>query len=75
MDTLKALLNEAIGMFVDDGSLALAILVIVAVATCVSFQFEHASAMTAVILLVGCPFAIAENIIRTVRKSARSSAQ
>jgi hypothetical protein len=73
MDTLKALLDEAIGMFVDDGSLAIALLVIVAIATWVSLQFEHASAMIAVILLVGCLVALAENVIRTVRKAAASS--
>jgi hypothetical protein len=75
MDTLKALLDEAIGMFVDDGSLAIALLVIVAVAAWVSFQFEHASAMTGVILLVGSLVALAENVIRTVRKAAASSAR
>jgi hypothetical protein len=42
MDILKALLKEAIGMFVDDGSLAIAILTIVAIAW-VSFRFEQGS--------------------------------
>ena len=71
MDILKALLREAIGMFVDDGSLAIAILTIVAIAAWVSFQFEQASLETAAILFVGCLAALAENVVRTVRKSGR----
>jgi uncharacterized membrane protein len=69
MDTLNALLKEAIGMFVDDGSLAIAILTIVAVAAWVSFGFEQGSLETAAILFVGCLAALAENVVRTVRKS------
>jgi hypothetical protein len=69
MDTLNALLKEAIGMFVDDGSLAIAILIIVAVATWVSLRFEQGSLETGAILFVGCLAALVENVIRTVRKS------
>jgi carbon starvation protein CstA len=71
VNILKALLKEAIGMFVDDGSLAIAILIIVAIAAWVAFQFEHGSLETAAILFVGCLAALAENVIRTVRKSAQ----
>jgi uncharacterized membrane protein len=70
MDILKALLKEAIGMFVDDGSLAIAILIIVAVAAWVSFRFEQGSLEAAAILFLGCLAALAENVIRTARKSA-----
>jgi uncharacterized membrane protein len=72
MDTLKVLLQEAIGMFVDDGSLAIAILIVVAVAAWASFQFEHGSLETAWILFVGCLAALAENVVRTARKSGGS---
>jgi hypothetical protein len=71
MDILKALLKEAIGMFVDDGSLAIAILTIAAIAAWVSFRFEQGSLETAAILFVGCLTALAENVVRTVRKSGR----
>lgn len=69
MDILKALLKEAIGMFVDDGSLAIAILIIVAVAAWVSVRFEQGSLETGAILFVGCLAVLAENVIRTARKS------
>jgi hypothetical protein len=69
MDTLNALLKETIGMFVDDGSLAIAILTIVAIAALVSFRFEQGSLETAAILFVGCLAALAENVVRTARKS------
>jgi hypothetical protein len=69
MDALNGLLKEAIGMFIDDGSLAIAILVVVAIAAWISFQFEQESPVTATILFVGCLAALAENVVRTVRKS------
>jgi uncharacterized membrane protein len=68
MDTLNALLKEAIGMFVDDGSLAIAILTIVAIAALVSFRFEQGTLETALILFVGCLAALAENVVRTAGK-------
>jgi hypothetical protein len=69
MDVVNTLLKEAIGMFVDDGSLAIAILIIVAIAAWISFRLEQGSLATAAILLVGCLAALAENVVRTVRKS------
>jgi len=69
MDILKAVLKEAMGMFVDDGILAIAILTIVAVAAWVSFRFEQGSLETAAVLVVGSFAALVENVARTVRKS------
>jgi RNA-splicing ligase RtcB len=72
MDTLKAVLKEAVGMFVDDGSFAIAILIIVAVAAWASFQLGPGSLGAASILFVGCLAALAENVIRTARKAGRA---
>jgi hypothetical protein len=69
MNTLNALLKEAIGMFVDDGSLAIAILTVVAIAAWVSLRLEQGSLETAAILFVGCLAALTENVVRTARKS------
>ena len=71
MNTIRALLDELVGMFVDDGSLAIAILAVVAVAGWVSLRFANASAAVAVILCVGCAAALIENVVRTARKANR----
>lgn len=71
MNILRALLDELIGMFVDDGSLAIAILVVVAVAGWVSVHFANASAAVAVILSLGCAAALIENVVRSARKANR----
>ena len=69
MKTLNALVDEVLGMFIDDGSLALAILAIVAFAIWISFRFENASLAVGIILLVGCLVALVENVLRSARKA------
>jgi uncharacterized membrane protein YgdD (TMEM256/DUF423 family) len=69
MNTLNALIDEVLGLFVDDGSLALATLAIVALAGWVSLRFENASLAVGIILFVGCLVALAENVLRSARKA------
>ena len=69
MKTLNALLDEVLGMFVDDGSLAIVILAIVGLASWISIRFENASAVVGSILFVGCLAALVENVVRTTRKA------
>jgi hypothetical protein len=71
MNTLNALIDELLGMFVDDGSLAIAILVIVAVAAWISMRFESAS-VVGVVLFAGCLVALIENVVRTTRNAGRN---
>ena len=71
MSTLNALVDELLGMFVDDGSLAIAILATVALAGWISMRFESPFAV-GVILLVGCLAVLTENIARTARNAGRS---
>jgi len=73
MNTLKSLLDELVGMFVDDGSLAIAILLIVAVAGWVAMRFENTSIAIGIILVAGCAAALIENVLRTARKTAISA--
>ena len=68
MSTLKALLGELVGLFVDDGSLVAAILGIVALAGGMAMRLENLAPVAAV-LFVGCLAALIENVIRTTRKS------
>jgi hypothetical protein len=54
MSGLISVLRQLAGLFVDDGSLALAILGIVALAALVSFLMPNLSLVTGVILLFDC---------------------
>jgi hypothetical protein len=66
MSTIKSLVDEIIGIFIDDGSLALVILAVVAVAYLFSIiEAEHSYAAGG-ILYVGCLSALVENCFRTV---------
>jgi hypothetical protein len=51
--TLNATLRELVGLFVEDGSLALAIMGVVAIAAILSFLLAAPGA-TGVVLLAGC---------------------
>lgn len=71
MNTLNALIDELLGMFVDDGSLAIAILAVVLLAAWVSMRFESLTAV-GIILFVGCLAVVVENVVRTARNARRN---
>ena len=66
---MKDMLRELIGLFVDDGALALAIVVIVLLAAIASTFLPAIAAGT--ILSVGCPLALLLNTQAAARKSRR----
>jgi hypothetical protein len=70
MNTLIEALRELAGLFVEDGSLALAILAVVAVAMILSV-FAAAPVAAGVVLLVGCLGVLVENILRARRQVTR----
>ena len=72
MEILKSLIKEMIGMFVDDGSLALAILLVSGSAAFVALYFE-ATGLAAIVLLVGCPAVLSENVMRSARRDLSST--
>jgi hypothetical protein len=68
VSTLALIARELFGLFVDDGSLAIAIVVVVILA--VVFAGVDAPAfITGGVLFFGCLVAVLENISRTVRKT------
>jgi hypothetical protein len=69
MRTLIAILREVAGLFVDDGSLALAILVVVAIAAFLAIVLKVSALAVGLVLLGGCAAVLIENIMRTVRRS------
>jgi len=67
MNTFVLVFRELVGLFVDDGSLAIAIVVVV-VLTAVSSALGSPAIVTGGILFAGCLFALGENIRRTTRE-------
>ena len=56
---------ELVGLFVDDGWLALAIIGVVALAAFVAKLAPHVPVAAGVVLLVGCPGVLLGNVMRT----------
>jgi hypothetical protein len=67
MRTLIAILREVANLFVDDGSLALAILAVVAIAAFLAIGLKASALVVGLVLLGGCAAVLIENVIRTVR--------
>jgi xanthine/uracil permease len=67
MKVIIALLRDLIGMFCEDGSLAIAILVTVALAAVLSFAIQVPPFVTGGVLVGGCVAVLLENILRAYR--------
>jgi hypothetical protein len=69
MKTILAILREVAGLFVDDGSLALAILAVVAVAAFLAVVLKVSALAVGLVLLGGCVAVLIENVIRTAHRN------
>jgi hypothetical protein len=68
MSAVKAVLAELLGLFVDDGGLALGILAVVAVAGALSVLQPELSLDASAILLLGCIGVLVANVIRAAQR-------
>jgi hypothetical protein len=68
MKALSALLGELIGLFVDDGWLALAILAVVALAGICAALTPNVPLLPGAVLLFGCPGVLLANVLRAARR-------
>ncbi len=68
MSMLVAVFRELTGLFVDDGSLALAILAIVVLASIFARLMPGFPLATGAVLLFGCLGVLLENVARFVRR-------
>ncbi len=68
MKTLIAILREVAGLFVDDGSLALAILAVVAIAAFLAIVLKITALTVGLVLLGGCVAVLIENVVRTAQR-------
>jgi hypothetical protein len=69
MKTLIAIIREVANLFVDDGSLAFAILAIAAIAVFLAIVLQASALAVGFVLLGGCAAVLIENVIRTVRRN------
>jgi hypothetical protein len=68
MKMLEAAVRELLGLFVDDGSLALAILVVVMLAAISAALIPDVPSVTGAILLFGCLGVLLANVARAARR-------
>ena len=68
MTVLGLIWSELVGMFIDDGALALLALVLVAVVTVLVKLFALPGLWGALVLLVGCLAILADSVRRAARK-------
>jgi hypothetical protein len=69
MNALAGIWHELVGLFIEDGSLALAIVGVVAAAVIAAAL--GAEVVAGVLLPAGCLAVLAENVLRARRKSSR----
>jgi len=67
MTTLISVLKELVGLFVEDGALALAIAAVVASAAMCAFVIPNAALASGAILLFGCLGVLVGNVISARR--------
>lgn len=68
MNTLGAVLRELVGLFVDDGSLALAILAVVVFAGVLATLMPEFPLAAGAILLFGCLGVLLANVTRAAQR-------
>lgn len=71
---MRAVLGELIGLFVDDGSLAVALLVWCAVVAAVRAMLPGSALLVGALLALGCVAILLINICRAATVSRRPSA-
>lgn len=71
MNVLRLVAREVIGMFVDDGNLALLALVLVAAVTAVVKLLALPPLLGGALLLVGCLAILLQSVRRAARQSGR----
>lgn len=69
MNALREAWAEFVGLFVDDGFLAIAILAVAAVAVALAYGLQAPPALTGVVLVIGCFGALVESVRRAARNS------
>jgi hypothetical protein len=70
MNILRVALKEFLGLFIDDGSLALFVVILVALVTAAVKLVNMAPLAGGIALILGCILLLAESLFRAVRKKS-----
>jgi hypothetical protein len=70
MNLIVGIMRQLLALFVDDGSLAVAILIVVTLAAIATSAFELSPAVAGGILIIGCILMLLENVLRAARRSS-----
>ena len=68
MKLLRAILDEVLGMFIDDGALAAFSVVLIAIATAIALLLPIPALWAGLLLLIGCVALLAWSVLRAVRR-------
>lgn len=70
MNTVRLIVKELLGLFVDDGSLALAILALIAILAGLFLAGLMSPFLGGVLLALGCAAILVENVLRAAGRSS-----
>ena len=73
MKLILGVMRQLLALFVDDGSLAIAILAVVTLAAIATSAFQLSPVVAGGILIIGCIVMLLENVVRAARQSSISS--
>lgn len=68
MNAITGMVRALIGLFVDDGSLALSILAVVALSALLAFEFADMQIVVGAVLILGCLGVLVINVARAARE-------
>lgn len=68
MKLLRAIVDEVLGMFIDDGALAAFSVVLIAIATAIALLLPIPALWAGLLLLIGCVVLLAWSVLRAVRR-------
>lgn len=68
MTLIRTILAELIGLFVDDGNLAILCVALIAIATALAKLAAGSGAAAGIVLIVGCPALLCFSVYRGTRK-------
>ncbi|MBU2359412.1 MAG: hypothetical protein KKB02_10855 [Alphaproteobacteria bacterium] len=68
MSLIRSILSEALGLFIDDGSLALQIAALIAVLTALVHLASLGPLIAALLLLAGCGVILVTSVLRRARR-------
>jgi hypothetical protein len=68
MKLLRAIVDEVLGMFIDDGALAAFSVVLIATAAVIALLLPIPALWAGLLLLIGCVVLLAWSVLRAVRR-------